>query len=279
MKAAFSKLFARKNLFRLLIVLFSVVFLVSAGFLADYIIGSVKQKQQFNELSNMLQQNQQQAGNNSQGGDSASDAANYTIVVHPKTGETMKILTEYVPIFNLNPDLVGWIKVNNTIIDYPVMQTPDWPNYYLKRDFYGTYSKHGTIYVTETADVKAPSDNMTIYGHKMNDGSMFADLLKYKEQDFFIQNPTFSFDAIYEHRNYQIIAVFVVDVSDENYFRYYTFVDGGTHQFEDYVARCKALSLYDTGVNAVDGDKLITLSTCDNVLKNGRLVVVAKQIK
>ena len=278
MKALFSKLFTKKNLFRGLVVLFSAVFLVSAGFLADYIIGSVKQKQQYQNLSNLLQQGQQ-TGGNGQSGTSDSDADSYTIVVHPKTGETMKILTEYVPIFNLNPDLVGWIKVGNTIIDYPVLQTPDWPNYYLRRDFNGQYSKHGTIYVTETADVKAPSDNMTIYGHKMNDGTMFADLLKYKEQEFFIQNPTFSFDTIYEHRSYQIISVFVVDVSDENYFTYYTFVDGDAQQFEDYVTECKDLSLYDTGVTAEDGDKLITLSTCDNVLKNGRLVIVAKQIK
>ncbi|MBQ3529734.1 MAG: class B sortase [Oscillospiraceae bacterium] len=278
MKAAFSKLFTKKNIFRLLIALFSVVFLVSAGFLADYIIGSVKQKQQFNELSNMLQQGQQQTGNN-QNSVSGSDSVDYTIVIHPKTGETMKILTEYAPIFTLNPDLIGWIKVNNTIIDYPVMQTPDWENYYLKRDFYGTYSKHGTIYVTETADVKAPSDNMTIYGHKMNDGTMFADLLKYKDQEFFKQNPTITFNTIYDYREYQILSVFVIVATEDTYFPYYTFVDGDAHQFEDYVKKCKALSIYDTGIDAVDGDKLITLSTCDHVIKNGRFVIVAKQIK
>ena len=276
MKAAFSKLFTKKNFFRLLIAIFSVVFLVSAGILVDYIIGSVKQKQQFKDLSNMLQQNQP-AGNNAQNG--STDDGNYTIVVHPKTGETMKILTEFVPIFELNPDLVGWIKVNNTIIDYPVMQTPDWQNYYLRRDFYGQYSKHGTIYVTETADIKAPSDNMTIYGHKMNDGTMFADLLKYKDQAFFQQNPTITFNTIYEHREYQILSVFVIVATEDTYFPYYTFVDGDAQQFEDYVAKCKDLSLYDTGVDAVDGDKLITLSTCDHVIKNGRFVVVAKQIK
>ena len=278
MKAAFSKLFTKKNLFRLLIALFSVVFLVSAGFLADYIIDSVKQKQQYKDLSNMLQQNQQ-ADSNGQNSSSESDAADYTIVIHPKTGQTMKILTEYVPIFKLNPDLVGWIKVSNTIIDYPVMQTPEWPNYYLKRDFYGQYSKHGTIYVNETADIKAPSDNLTIYGHKMNDGTMFADLLKYKEQDFFLQNPTISFNTIYEHRSYQIVAAFVIVASEDTYFPYYTFVDGNTHEFTDYVAKCKDLSLYDTGVEVMEGDKLITLSTCDHIIKNGRFVVVAKQIK
>lgn len=274
MKAAFSKLFTKKNLYRLLIALFSVVFLVSAGFLADYIIGSIKQKQQFSDLSDMLQQPE-----NNQNNASGTAAPDYTIVIHPKTGETMKILTEYVPIFQLNPDLVGWIKVNNTIIDYPVVQTPDRENYYLKRDFYGADSKHGTIYVTEDADVKAPSDNMTIYGHRMNDGTMFADLLKYKSESFFKQNPTFTFNTIYDYREYQILCVFVTAAYQDTYFPYYTFVDGDAEEFEEYVAECKALSLYDTGVTAVEGDKLITLSTCDNLIKNGRVVIVAKQIK
>lgn len=277
MKVSFSKFFTKKNLSRGLIVLLGAVFLVSAYFLADYIIDSAKQKQQYKELSNLLQQGQQ-AGNNEQGG-SASDDGNYTTVVHPETGESLTILTEYVSIFNLNPDLVGWIKVNNTVIDYPVLQTPDWPNYYLRRDFNGQYSKHGAIYVTETADIKTPSDNMTIYGHKMNDGTMFADLLKYKDYDFFLENPTITFNTIYAHHDYQIIAAFVIVASEDTYFPYYTFVDGNTHEFDDYVAKCKALSLYDTGVDAVDGDKLITLSTCDHVIKNGRFVIVAKQTK
>lgn len=263
MRVRFSQLFTRKNLFRGLIVLFSVVFLVSAGFLADYIIKSVKQKKQFGALSNML------GGSN----------GNYTSVIHPKTGETVKILPEFATLFNQNPDLVGWIKINNTIIDYPVMQTPDYQNYYLQRDFYEHYSKHGTIYVRETADIKAPSDNLTIFGHKMNDGTMFSDLLKYKDQSFFLQSPTISFNTLYDRHDYQIMSVFLVDTTDENYFRYYQFVDGDAEQFNEYVAQCKALSLYDTGITAADGDKLITLSTCDDDIKTGRVVVVAKQIK
>ena len=263
MKAAFSKLFTKKNLYRLLIAFFSVVFLVSAGFLADYIISSIKQRQQLKELSELI----------------GSKGEKYVYVIHPNTGETVKILEEYATLFELNPDFIGWIKVDNTIIDYPVMQKPDWRTYYLQRDFYGTYNKHGTIYVTETADVKAPSDNMTIFGHRMNDGTMFSDLLKYKDEEFFKKSPTITFNTIYDYREYQILSVFVTAAYYDTYFPYYAFVDGDAEDFEDYVDECKALSLYDTGVTAVDGDKLITLSTCDNVVKNGRVVIVAKQIK
>ena len=267
MKALFSKLLSKKALFCVLVALFSVVLLVSAGFLTDYIIDSVKQKQQFDKLAGIVQE------------EAGADGVNYAYVIHPETGHTVKILAEYATLFTMNPDLVGWIKVDNTVINYPVMQTPGWQNYYLQRDFYEQYSKHGTIYVRETADIKEPSDNLTIYGHRMNDGTMFSDLLKYKDQDFFQQNPTITFNTIYEHHDYQIISVFIVDTTDIDYFPYYTYVDGDAKQFNNYVAQCKALSLYDTGVTAADGDKLITLSTCDDDIQTGRVVVVAKQIK
>ncbi len=282
MKMFFSKLFTQENIFRLLIVFFSIVFLVSAGYLAYYFIESAKSQRQYQELSNLLQQGQQQAGSSgamSGGASWLEPGASYTTVEHPETGEATQILTEYAEIFKLNPHLVGWIKVNNTIIDYPVMQTPDWPNYYLRRDFNRQYSKHGAIYVTEAANIKTPSDNMTIFGHKMNDGTMFSDLLKYKEEAFYLENPTISFNTIYYHRSYQIIAVFVTVASEDDYFPYYAFVDGNAGKFTNYVAKCKALSLYDTGATATEGDKLITLSTCDPIGKNGRFVIVAKEIQ
>lgn len=263
MKVLFSKLFTKKAIFRGLVVFFSVVLLVSAGFLADYIIGSIKQRQQFKELSDLI----------------GSNGEKYAYVIHPDTGETVKILEEYTTLFRLNPDLIGWIKINNTIIDYPVMHTPDRQNYYLQRDFYERYSKHGTIYLKETADINYPSDNLILFGHRMNDGTMFTDLLKYKEKEFFLQNPTISLNSLTDYRNYQIIAVFEVDTADSSYFHYHSFVDGNTHSFDAYVLRCKQLSLYDTGVTAVDGDKLLTLSTCDDDTETGRFVVVAKQIK
>ena len=263
MNELFSKLFTKKVLFRALIVLFSAVLLASAVFLTDYIIKSVKQKRQNEALADLR----------------GSNGEKYAYVIHPDTGETVKILEEFSSLFRLNPDMVGWIEIENTRINYPVMQTPTRQNYYLQRDFYETYSKHGTIYVRETAYVDVPSDNLTIYGHKMNDGSMFSDLLKYKDPEFFRQNPIISFDTLYEYRDYQIIAVFTVDTTDEDYFRYYTYVDGDAQQFTEYVVQCKYLSLYDTGVTAIHGDKLITLSTCDDDIKTGRFVVVAKQIK
>ncbi len=264
MNTFFSKLFASKKLFYGLVALICAVLLVCLGILTDYIIDSVKQYRLHKELTGML----------------SEPSENYSAVTHPETGEKMYILSEYVSLFEQNPDLVGWIKIGNTRIDYPVMQTPDRPNYYLQRDFNETYSKHGTVYVKETADVKAPSDNMTLFGHRMNDGTMFSDLLKYQDEDFFLANPTITFDTIYAHGNYQILAAFPISTVDGSYFPYYAFIGGNAQQFADYVEKCKELSLYDTGVDAVKGDRLITLSTCgDAIDKNKRFVVVAKKIQ
>ena len=266
-----------------LLILFGIAFLVSAGFLGDYYIKSLKHKKMNQELSNMLQVNT--------GTDSLDDYTNsdldetftlpensrYTKVIHPKNNKVMLIQTEYVDIFNLNPDLVGWIYIPGTVINYPVVQSPEWVNYYLTRDFYGKESKYGAIYADEMASIRNHSDNITIYGHKMKDGSMFAELHNYSNKSFYDANPIIHFNTIYDNHTYQIFSVFIT-TADEGGFDYHLFVDGTEEEFDNFVNQCKAISLYDTGVDVNYGDKLITLSTCEHNTVNGRYVVVAKQI-
>ena len=83
-----------------------------------------------------------------------------------------------------NSDMVGWIRIDGTDIDYPVVQRVDEPNYYLKHDFAGRYTDYGCPFMQADCDALAPSDNLIIYGHNMKDGSMFADLAKYRSKDF-----------------------------------------------------------------------------------------------
>lgn len=266
------------------LILCIAAFLLSAGFLGDYYLKSYKQKKQNEALSNLVQQD-------NTGTDSLDDYTNETLdenftlpesskyskVVHPKNNKIMLIQTQYLDVFNLNPDLVGWIYIPGTQVNYPVVQSPEWVNYYLTRDFYGQESKHGAIYVDEMANVKTPSHNVTIYGHKMKDGSMFADLLNYSDKAFYNANPIIEFNTIYENHTYQIFSVFIT-TANEGGFDYHNFVDGTEEEFDAFVAKCKELSLYDTGVSVAYGDKLITLSTCEHNVANGRYVVVAKQI-
>lgn len=185
---------------------------------------------------------------------------------------------KYKAIYEQNSDFVGWISIDGTNIDYPVMQTIDEPNYYLKRSFEKQYSDYGVPYVQENCDLGL-SDNCVIYGHHMNNGSMFADLCKYADEDFYRGHKTIRFNTLSGFGEYEVVAVFKTAAYSEQGFKYYHFVNADSAvDFDAYIAKCKELALYDTGVTAEYGDKLITLSTCEYSRHNGRMVVVAKKI-
>ena len=191
--------------------------------------------------------------------------------------EEESILPEYGELFLQNPDMVGWIKVVGTNINYPVMQTPNEPNFYLKHNFEKEYSDLGTPYVQEDCDIAA-SDNLVIYGHHIKGQKMFGALEEYKSQSFYEEHKTVHFDTLTQHNEYEIIAVFKTVAYSSEGFRYYDFVNAENEdEFNAYVGKCKELALYDTGVTAEYGDRLITLSTCEYSAQNGRLVVVAKK--
>lgn len=185
---------------------------------------------------------------------------------------------KYAAVYEQNSDFVGWITIDGTRIDYPVMQTINNPNYYLKRSFEKQYSDYGVPYVQENCDLEL-SDNCVIYGHHMNNGSMFADLCKYADEDFYREHKTIHFDTLSGFGEYEIVAVFKTVAYSEQGFKYYHFTRADSAEdFDAYIAKCKELSLYDTGVSAEYGDRLITLSTCEYSRQNGRMVVVAKRI-
>ena len=186
------------------------------------------------------------------------------------------ILPEYAALFQENSHLAGWIRIDGTCIDYPVMQTPDSRDYYLRRDFDGSYSTHGCIYANEACDLTAPSDNVTLYGHFMKDGSMFADLESYLDPDFRDSYPYVRFDCLTQRRTYEVFAVFKTTASIGQGFEYHNFIHAASREdFDWFIGRCKALALYDTGITPVYGDKILCLSTCEYSVPNGRLVVAA----
>ena len=230
----------QKYIFRGLVCILAAVFLVSIGLLADYFIDSYKSNKLYGDLANQVQQNRPTSSENV-----------LVTIKHPDTGEDMQILQEYAPIFQQNTDLVGWIRIEDTNIDYPVLQTPDSPNYYLYRNFNKQDDKHGAIYADAAADVAGPSDNVTIYGHRMNDKTMFRTLLNFQDKAFFEAHRYVYFDTLTEHHIYEIIAVFqtTADPGKVN-FAYNDFVSGSEAEFDEYVANCKELSWFDSGVEA-----------------------------
>lgn len=125
----------------------------------------------------------------------------------------------------------------------------------------------------------AESDNLVIYGHHIKGGKMFGALEDYKSKSFYEEHKTIQFDTLTEQAEYEIVAVFKTVAYSSEGFRYYDFVDAeNEEEFNSYVGKCKELALYDTGVTAEYGDRLITLSTCEYSAQNGRLVVVAKKV-
>lgn len=287
----------KRWLSNILLVVFAAIFVVSAYFLIDYIMEARKQQDIFNNLANLVEQDKpsattpQEETENSQqttrpsGNGITIKPTDGSIndelvpIKDPDTGETIMILPEYATVYMMNTDLVGWMKIDGTNINYPVMQTPDYKDYYLRRDFNGNYSTAGCLYAREECDVNKPSDNITIYGHKMSNGTMFAALHKYQKKSFWEENKYITFDTLTEHHTYEIMSVFITTASIGEGFDYHLFVDAYTEaRFNDFVSTCKELALYDTGVEAQYGDKFITLSTCDYSVTNGRLVVVAKRV-
>lgn len=178
-----------------------------------------------------------------------------------------------------NQDCFGWIRIEGTMIDYPVMHRPSEESYYLHRDFYGEYSANGSLFLSEACDPEI-SDNLVIYGHHMKSGKMFAALEKYKEPAFYEGHPEISFYTLYGKETYRIFSVFCTSVGAGDGFPYYTFIKArDMDEYREFIRDVKGLSLYDTGVTADYGDKLLTLSTCEYSQKNGRFVAVAKRIR
>lgn len=186
---------------------------------------------------------------------------------------------KYSGVYEKNSDFVGWITIDNTKINYPVMQTKDKPNYYLNHSFDKKESDYGVPYAAEGCDINS-SQNTIIYGHNMKDGSMFAELCNYTSKDFYDKHKIIKFDTLEGDGKYEILAVFKIKAVVEQEFKYYNFINASTEaEFDEFILKCKELSLYDTGVTAEYDDKLLTLSTCEYSQENGRLVVVAKKIK
>lgn len=179
-------------------------------------------------------------------------------------------------LYGINNDIVAWVRIENTNIDYPVMQTKDTPNYYLRKNFYKQYSYLGTPYLAESCDLKT-SDNLIIYGHHINNSKMFGELENYRQKEYYNNHKIIKLFTLEENEEYEIIAVFKTVAYTG--FKYYDFVNANNEkEFNTFVNQCKELSFYDTEKIANYGDKLLTLSTCDYSSKNARLVVVARKI-
>lgn len=273
----------RAWLWRALTVVCAAVFCVSAGMAAFLWIRGQREESAFRDLASIVHASSSPARED---GAAEPETASET---GPGAGESSADGTRseassaepetdgFEALRALNSDFFGWLTIEGTGVDYPVMFTPDDPEYYLRRDFEGNPAQSGVPFLDGawTQDC----GHYLLYGHNMDNGTMFAPILEYRDRAYFDEHPVIRFETEDGPAEYEIFAVFysqVYPVGAENVFRYYYCTDLSTQEaFDSYVSQAKAASLYDTGVAASFGDTILTLSTCSYHTQEGRFVVTA----
>ncbi len=249
-----------------------LIFLGSAIYVGSYFYEGHKQQSEYDDLASIVE--------SIQAGTRPTEADTPQPTETTPDGEVVPgILPEYEALHKMNGHMVGWIKIEDTQVNYPVMQSPEQKDFYIDHNFNKEKSARGCIYVREECDVFAPSDNLTIYGHHMVDGSMFENLRYYERMSYWEDHDRIIFDTLYEHHTYRIFAVFKTTAALGEGFPYHKFIDAANEaEFDEFIATCKELSFYDTGITPKYGDKIICLSTCEYSQPHGRFVVVGMRI-
>lgn len=193
-----------------------------------------------------------------------------------QTQEIPDILPEYEKIYEENEDLVGWLQIDGTNINYPVLQsdTEKDSQYYLTHSFAKKKDKNGSLFMDYRNDFLNRDTNIIIYGHNMKSGAMFGSLKEYLDEDYLEEHKTIQFDTIYERGTYEVIGAFLSEVSyeDEYTFRYYNFLNAKNEsEFEAFRVNVLQLDALKKGtLDAKYGDELLTLSTCSSYTEEGR---------
>ena len=180
-------------------------------------------------------------------------------------------------LFEQYPEMEGWLSIEGTKLNYPVMQTPDRPNYYLRRDLQGEYDVYGVPYLNEACDLQG-SDNLIVYGHSIDNGDVFGSLLQYSSIEYFREHPVIDLYTRGGLRQYTVLGAFITDVTPEtgDSFAYNDFIRAGSKTaYDTFISEVRARAYYQTETHAAYGDQLLTLSTCEYTLPDGRFVVVA----
>lgn len=240
------------------LIIFLIFILCASGYyLISTLVKDKKENDEFISLEQMIVENKVDENEKIQ--EENSNITNYSNI----DLNTLKIQ---------NNDLIGWIKIDNSNINYPVMQNG---NYYLRRNFYKNYSKLGTPYLADYCNIRT-SDILTVFGHHINQGYMFADLIKYQNYDYYKSHKYIKFYTLENYETveniYEVCFAFKIKADRYNYYSYTRFYD--ENDLKEYVENCKKLSFYNTETKFDYGNQFITLSTCEYSQNNGRMIVI-----
>lgn len=259
--------------YKIILMLLIVIIAISSYFVIKEIAESKKENDIYKELQEIIQENTIYSNENDHI-DILEEETNNLLYKESKTNNY-----NLDKISKINSDVVGWLKIDGTNINYPIMQNGD---YYLHRNIYKKYSSHGTPYLAEHCNLTT-SDNLIIYGHHMNDNSMFSGLVNYKNYNYYKNHKYIKFYTLKDGQTieniYEVVIAFKTIVYSDNGFKYYNYTNFSDEQeLNLFVNSCRDLEFYNTESTINYGDKLITLSTCEYSQKNGRMVIVAMKI-
>lgn len=256
-----------------LTVAFVLLFIFSSGMLIHDFVRSARE-QAANEA--LVQRVEQEV--------SLGEGTSETSSGNSTSAQTSEQERNYQPLIQENSHLAAWLMIEGSEVDYPVLYTPEEPEHYLRRAFDGSYALSGSLFIG--ADSAPDGSNIIIYGHNMKDGSMFGNLDSYADEDYAREHQEIIYDLIqtdgsYKRLTFEVMAAFysrIYSVDEKNVFRYYYSTDlSNPDAFQYYIEEVMSASLYDLGVTAEYGDRLLTLSTCSYHTEDGRFVVVARE--
>ena len=255
----------------LVLITFALIIAVAgSGFwLVHYFIDSREQRQTYENLaeefvleSTPTPESNTPAENSSPTENSSEPAESVSLTTAPPRHDLAALAEE-------NADCVGWLTIPDTGIDYPVMHTPDTPEHYLRRDFYGESASGGTPFLDGRNLAEAENQNLILYGHNMMDGSMFKPLMNYLEPNFRETHKDIFLEIDGRQYHYEVLAVVETSVKST----LYTFTDlSDPAEESDF----RAALLKETELEVVhQASGYLTLSTCNNGGGNSRVLVIA----
>lgn len=252
--------------FGIVIGVFSVIIIACLISIFSQLYTENKEKEEFRQLAEIVTEDTRTVRNPnilkvSESDNDAEQPMPYTAYYHPHS------VSELI---SMNPDCFGWISIAGTNINYPVMHTPNNPQKYLNRNFYGEYSQSGVPFLDSRCT--ADSTNLIIYGHHMNNGTMFSDLCNYTDYSYFSKHPTAVLETKDGASAYTVFAVIKVK-SDDDWYRFTSALNEKRHN--SMIEYAKEKSIYNTGITPAYGHQILSLSTCYGNSSDGRILILA----
>lgn len=261
---------------KILIVICLGVFLYSAYQIAAYLYDNYKSKSTYDKIREEYEKQLEQEKEASLPIDKTDNNPNTSVAPNipdaPGLSGKRQLMDRYNSLLEINKDVVGWISIPNTVIDYPVVQADD-NDFYLRRNIHGGSATAGTIFMDYRSDARLEGKHVILYGHHMRNGSMFKDLVKYKEEDFFQNQGNLHFNSLYEEIEWEVFSVYVAD-ADFNY-RQTEFASG--ENYVKFLNKLQNESMFNKGIELTENDQILTLSTCTYEYDDARFVVHARR--